>query len=86
MSNTPVKTYARKGLKVAIWENEHETDNGIVTRHSVSINKRYHDAKNGEWKDSNSFFPDDLLQLRELLRKADDFIAFSESEPLPSDV
>ena len=42
------------------------------------MNKRYRDQETGDWRDSNSFFPDDLPRLRLLLDKAYEFLMLRE--------
>ncbi|MFH1748854.1 MAG: hypothetical protein ABIG44_17610 [Planctomycetota bacterium] len=70
ITNRPVQEFRARNLSLAIWQNEGTRDGRPVTLHSVTLNKRYQDQQTGEWKDSNSFFPDDLPRLRLLLDKA----------------
>ena len=49
-----------------------------ATLHSITLNKRYRDQQSDEWKDSSSFFPDDLPRLRLLLDKAYEHIRLRE--------
>lgn len=54
----PLKTfrgYGPNGIQVAAWKQE----KGI----SFSVTKRYKDKSSGEWRESKSFFPSDLLAL-----------------------
>ncbi len=68
-------------VSLAIWEKE-ETRNGRpVTLHTITLNKRYHDKGTNEWKDSSSFFPDDLPRLRLLLDKAYEHILLRDASP-----
>lgn len=69
-ANRPIKEFRVRNLSLAIWQNEGTRDGRPVTLHSITLNKRYRDQGTGEWKDSNSFFPDDLPRLRLLLDKA----------------
>lgn len=49
-----------------------------VTRHSVTIRKSYRD-KDGTWKESSTFFPNNLPRLSLVARKAFEWIALKES-------
>ena len=69
-TNRPVKKFSVRNLSLAIWQNEGTRDGHTVVLHSITLNKRYQDQETGEWKDSSSFFPDDLPRLRLLLDKA----------------
>lgn len=88
-TNRPVKEFCVRNLSLAIWQNEGTRDGRPVTLHSVTVNKRYRDPDTNEWKDSNSFFPDDLPRLRLLLDKAYEHImlpdrAVDREKPQPS--
>ena len=65
----------RVGLvKAAVWQNEHETDDGrSFIRYGVTLEKIYLDGS-GKWRSTKSFGPDDLLALAEVARKARDRI------------
>jgi hypothetical protein len=65
-----VKEFRARNLSLAIWQNEGTREGRPITLHSITLNKRYQDQDSGEWKDSSSFFPDDLPRLRLLLEKA----------------
>ncbi len=84
-ANQPFKEFRARGLTVTIWQNESTTRDGQpIMRHSVTLNKRYRDQQTGEWKDSNSFFPDDLPRLRLLIEKAYELILLTprqDTEP-----
>jgi hypothetical protein len=69
-ANRPVKEFRARNLSLAIWQNEGTREGRPITLHSITLNKRYQDQDSGEWKDSSSFFPDDLPRLRLLLEKA----------------
>lgn len=55
-------------IKAAIWENE--TANG--TRHNVTVSRLYKDGE--EWKHTESFGRDDLLQLAKVIDQAHTWI------------
>ena len=86
-TNRPVKEFRARNLSLAIWQNEGTRDGRPITLHSITLNKRYQDQDSGEWKDSSSFFPDDLPRLRLLLDKAYEYILLREpgSDREPAD-
>lgn len=66
MGNTPPAETLRDGnLKATIWENE--TDKGRYF--STKLSRSYKDDQ-GEYKETQSFFPSDLLRVSELARQA----------------
>lgn len=65
----PVKKWNVKGIEVAMWEGS--------TGPRFSIQKRYKDKASGEWKESKSFFKEELSTLRTLL---DDAIIFLSND------
>lgn len=75
----PVEEFRSRNMKVAIWENQTEQDGQTVIQHSVTFQKRYRDRQTGEWKDSGSLFPDDILRLNRLLVRAYDWIEVKQS-------
>jgi len=81
--NRPVQEFRVRNLSLAIWQNEGTRDGRLVTLHSITLNKRYQDQQTGEWKDSSSFFPDDLPRLRLLLDKAYESILLKDTTPIP---
>jgi len=84
-TNRPTRELRVRNLSLAIWENEGTSRDGRpVRRHSITLNKRYQDQQSGEWKDSTSFFPDDLPRLRLLLDKAYEHLLLNDTDsPAP---
>ena len=80
-ANRPIKEFRVRNLSLAIWQNEGTRDGRPVTLHSITLNKRYRDQETGEWRDSSSFFPDDLPRLRLLLDKAYEHILLRDTSP-----
>ena len=60
-NNKPTKEIRLGAIKATIWTNE--TANG--PRHNVTVSRLY--KHNEEWKSSDSFGRDDLLQLAKVL-------------------
>ena len=79
-TNRPVKEFRVRNLSLAIWQNQGNRDGRPVTLHSVTLNKRYRDPNTDEWKDSSSYFPDDLPRLRLLLDKAYEHILLRDHD------
>jgi hypothetical protein len=63
----PVDTAKVGSVEIAIWRNQ-GTNGDFFTASAPVI--RYKDDKSGEWKDSNSYGPLDLLALAEAAREA----------------
>lgn len=70
--NGPAKTIRAGNVKATIWENH--TDAGD-TYYSVSTTRSYKDGD--QWKETNSFYRDDLPKLELVTRKAYEFIWLS---------
>ena len=74
------QTKTAGGITVAVWRRtELEEDGREVHRFSVSIQKRYKDDA-GEWRDSGTFFPNDLPRLRLAIDKAFEYVTLKESQ------
>ena len=80
-ANRPVKEFRARNLSLAIWQNEGTREGRPITLHSITLNKRYQDQDSGDWKDSSSFFPDDLPRLRLLLDKAYEHLVLRDVSP-----
>jgi len=77
-ANKPVKSFRAGGIEASIWENEIQQGGQQVTRHSVTIRKQYRD-KDGNWKESSTFFPNDLPRLVLVAQRAFEHVALNES-------
>ena len=65
-SNRPIAKFKHGGVEVAVWPNQGE--NG--TMYNTTITNSYKEEKSGEWKQTSSFSPTDLLVAGELAREA----------------
>jgi hypothetical protein len=67
-----------KGIRLAVWQNESETDG----RHwfTATPSRRYVDSATNEAKYSTSFSAGDLVLLQEAIRRTLDWMS-SQSEP-----
>jgi hypothetical protein len=62
----PVAKFRHGGIELAVWPNQGESG----TMYNTTIRNSYKDEKSGEWKESTSFSPTDLLVVGELGRQA----------------
>ena len=74
----PEKEFRCGGISAAVWRNDVEKDGRTTVRHSISIQKRYQD-KNGNWKTTKSWFPEELARLRLVIEKCMEYCMLSES-------
>ena len=64
--NRPVAKFKHGGIELSVWPNQ--TESG--TMYNTTITNSYKDDKSGEWKQTSSFSPTDLLVVGELSRQA----------------
>ena len=69
----PEKQFRAGAVRAAIWRNEVDQNGRTVVRHSVRLTKRYCD-RDGQWKDSDTLFVNDLPRARLVLDKAFEYI------------
>ena len=67
----PIHTVRHRNLKAAIWRNE--TDKG--TMYNVAVSRSYRDRNTEEWRESNSFGYDDLMNVAALMLEAHAWIS-----------
>ena len=68
------------GISVAVWKRTETEEGGReISRFSISLNKRYKD-NDGKWRDSSTFFPNDLPRLRLAIDKAFEYVTLKESQ------
>ena len=74
----PVKKFRVGAVQVAIWENKVANREGSEdVLHSVTIERRYKDAK-GNWQSTSSLHAADLPKAILALTKAYEFVALEE--------
>ena len=73
----------RGGIEAAIWENQVERDGRTITRQSVTINKRFYDRTTAQYRESSTFFPEDLPRLTLALQQAYEFLMLNDSQAAP---
>jgi hypothetical protein len=62
----PIYEAKKKGISVAVW--------GSVDRPSISIKKRYKDAKTKEYKDTTYYYEDNLAELVSLITEVEEWL------------
>ena len=78
-STAPIKVIRVGGISASVWKDDVEKDGATVVRHSVRIQKRFR-QDNGEWKNTDYFFPEDLPKLQLVAAKAFELVSLKESE------
>src|SRR4051812_46373097 len=72
-AKTPIKVLRIDDVSASIFARETKTKNGKVTYYSVSFSRSYKDPS-GQWKYTKSFSLDDLGNIVELCKQANDFV------------
>lgn len=79
-SRRPERTFRLRGIRATVWPNPVKTEQGTVTKLSVTVEKRYKDRNSGDFKSGNTFFPEELGALRAVVDRALDYCMTRESE------
>ena len=78
-SNKPVKTFRAGQIKASVWKNVKTNKAGEnFDAYSISIVKTYKEKDSDNWKETNSFQPDEIAKLELVARKAYEFIVLKE--------
>lgn len=75
----PIKSFRAGPIEGSVWRNELISDGQTVVRYSVRIQKQYR-KEDGEYENTNYYFPSDLPKLILVARKAFEFVALTESQ------
>ena len=79
-NNQPVKTFQSGPISTSVWRNEDAQQDGTTrVKHSVRFQKRFRN-KDGQWQNSDYYFPEDLPKLQLVVAKAFEFISLKESK------
>ena len=81
----PIKEFRIGSMSAAIWRNETEQDGNIIVRHSVKIQKRFR-KQDGEWENTDYYFPEDLPKLQLIVAKSFEFISLRESKSVDEQI
>ena len=76
MSNSkyPEITFRHGPCSASIWATQRKGKHGTFMARSVTFQKRYKDRQMGEWKTSNTLFPDDIPKMVLVLNKAYEYL------------
>lgn len=75
----PIKDFRSGNIQASVWKNEVEKNGQVVVRHSVRIQKQFR-KDDGDYKDTNYYFRDDLPKLILVAQKSFEFISLTESK------
>ena len=75
----PTKEFRVNTIKASIWANQTERSGNTAVRHSVRFQKRFRDA-NGNWRDTDYYFPEDLPSIELVAAKAFEFCVLEERD------
>jgi len=79
-NSKPIKDFkAGNNIQASIWRNETQKDGQTVVRYSIRIQKRFR-KKNGDYENTDYFFPDDLPRLVVVTQSAFEYIILTESQ------
>jgi hypothetical protein len=78
-NSKPIKDFRAGNIQASIWRNEAKKDGQTVVRYSARIQKRYRKKENGNYENTDYFFPDDLPRLAVVTQKAFEYIILTES-------
>lgn len=70
----PIKNFRSGGIQASVWRDEAEKNGKTEVRHSVRIQKQFR-KEDGNYKDTNYYFQDDLPKLILVAQKAFEFIS-----------
>lgn len=77
----PVKVITvRGGIRAAVWQHDVERNGRRRPRFSITVSKRFYDKGAGQYRESGSFFPDDIPRLRLALDKAFEYAMLRDGD------
>ncbi|MBN2212280.1 MAG: hypothetical protein JW709_12855 [Sedimentisphaerales bacterium] len=79
MTKYPEEEFRAGAVSASIWSDEKEIDGKTVLIKSVRIQKSYKDNE-GNWKNANYYFLDELPKLELVIRKAYEHIALKTNQ------
>lgn len=79
-SNKPMKEFRAGTVVVAIWAESTPVNGRAVPQYSIRVQKRYRDDKDGQWKTTTYFRPDELPKLGLVVSRAYEFLTLRETE------
>lgn len=79
-NSKPMKEFRAGTAVVAIWAETAATNGRAVPSYSIRVQKRYRDDKDGQWKTTTYFRPDELPKLGLVVSRAYEFLTLRETE------
>ncbi len=78
-NTAPIKVIRVGTVSASVWKDEVDKNGTTVVRYSIRIQKRFR-QDDGEWKNTDYFFPEELPKLQLVTAKAFEYISLKESE------
>ncbi len=75
----PIREFRIGTVSCAVWRDEVEQDGRTQVRHSFKLKKRYRD-RDGNWQDSQTYFPDDVFKAIIVFQQAYEFAMLQEKD------
>ena len=79
-NNKPMKEFRAGTVVVAIWAESAPVNGRVVPQYSIRVQKRYRDDKDGQWKTTTYFRPDELPKLGLVVSRAYEFLTLREPD------
>ena len=78
--NKPETVFRAGGVKATVWKNKVKTSQGDKDAFSVSVIKSYKVDDSDEWKETSSYFANDVPKLLLVTQKAYEYIALAKEQ------
>jgi len=79
-NSKPMKEFRAGTVVVAIWAESTPVNGRAVPQYSIRVQKRYRDDKDGQWKTTTYFRPDELPKLGLVVSRAYEFLTLREPD------
>ena len=79
-NSKPMKEFRAGTVVAAIWAESAPLNGRAVPSYSIRIQKRYRDDKDGQWKTTTYFRPDELPKLGLVVSRAYEFLTLREPD------
>ncbi len=78
-NSKPIKDFRAGTISAAVFRNEVQQEGNTTIRYSVKIQKQFR-KDDGQWQNTDYYFPDDLPKLQLVADKAFEFVSLKESK------
>jgi len=79
-NSKPMKEFRAGTVVVAIWAESTPVNGRAAPQYSIRVQKRYRDDKDGQWKTTTYFRPDELPKLGLVVSRAYEFLTLRETD------